>query len=470
MSGKIDREACGALGRGMCMPLLARTLLTPVAALACAFELRAEPPMEQPAAWIAPDAGVLRLGESVSTDGGFVAVGAPTAGDHGNEPGEVRIYRIEPDGAGADRVHELARIAGWRAGDHFGGSIAIRRLPRGLLLAVGADGADSVELFRADDEGRGWTHAATLSPLHADPGADFGAAIAITPDGCAVIVGARRADIGGSIDEGAAYLFELQAERDDWKQVALLTSPSPRMSGWFGSAVACTGDLIAIGAPGEESGGAPGAGAVHLYRRATGIVIATVGSLRSPRPLSASWFGSSIALDASRIVVGEPRARVAGLRSGAAWCWSHGEPLPDATRFEPPHASDGLGFGMTLALGGDWLVVGAPGYDRTDASAPVEDCGLAVAFPLMDDAPPRMLGARAPLESSLLGASIAIHSGARGPWALAGHLHVEEESTRPSPGVALFALTPRCAAAAETDPPDTTGQASASTPPPSRRR
>ena len=474
MLGKIVRDPRRA-PRGRTNVLFLASLL---AALACAPGLRAATPSppprgtpcEPPVAWIAPDGDARRFGESVAADGGFVAIGSPTAGDHGNEPGEVRVFRIEADGSGGLVAHARARIAGWRAGDRFGGSLAIRRLPQGLLLAVGADGADSVELFRAGEDGRGWTHAATLAPLHADPGADFGGAIAIAPDGRAVLVGARRADGGGALDRGAAYLFELQAQDEAWKQVACLTSPSPRMSGWFGSAVACTADLIAVGAPGEDAGGEPGAGAVHLFGRASGSALVAVGSLHSPRPLPASWFGSAIALDSSRIVVGEPRARASGVRAGAVWSWTRGGTPLDASRFEPPHAADGLGFGMTLALGGDWLVVGAPGHDGTDAAAPVEDCGMAVAYPLAEGASPRMLGARAPLESSLLGASVAIHGDGHGSWALAGHLYVEEESVRPSPGVAVFALTPRWEAAAETDPPDTSDRASASSPRRSRRR
>ena len=130
---------------------------------------------------------------------------------------------------------------------------------------------------------------------------------------------------------------------------------------------------------------------MHLFGRTSGSAPVALGSLHSPRPLPSSWFGSAIALDSSRIVVGEPRARASGVRAGAVWSWTRGGAPLEASRFEPPHAADGLGFGMTLALGGDWLVVGAPGHDRLEASATVEDCGLAVAYPLADGASPRML-------------------------------------------------------------------------------
>ena len=441
-----------------------------IAVLAGIERASAEPPAEAPIGLIAPGDGALRFGEAVAADGAVVAIGSPTAGDTGNLPGEVRVFRTGAGPLGGLSIAECARFVAWRAGDHFGASLAIRVHPGGVLLAVGADGANAVEIYRADPDARNWRHEATIEPLHPDPGAEFGHSVAIAPDGRTVVVGARRSDSAGLLDAGAAYLFAYDDALGAWKERARIESPGPRMSGWFGSAVAISADAVVVGAPGEAVGGIHAAGAAHLYAFVPDGPPRFSGSLASPDPLGSSWFGAAVVHDGSRVVIGEPRARRDGARCGAAWVWSATAPLIGPTRVEPARGSDGDGFGQAVALFGDLLVVGAPGAQAASLGGVMEDSGAVTAFDLSGLSPARLLtmpGARA---SSFLGASVAAVHRPDGNFVLAGHLYVEEESAGPSPGVAVFRLTPWAVPASERDPPDTSAQASASSPPPSRRR
>ena len=445
-----------------------------LAVLAICFSATAlaAPPETPPIGFVRSMDGALRFGESVSADGGFLAIGSPTAGDHGNEPGEIRVLRFLPDGRGGFTAEGRARIGAWRAGDHFGATVAIRHHADGLRLAVGADGADAVEVYSSDVRGHEWSHDATITPLRADPASEFGCAIAVSADGRTIVVGSRRADGGGLIDSGAAHLFALDDASGAWKELACIGSPRPRMSGWFGASVAVHGTMIAIGAPGEESGGHAGAGAVHLYERTASGSVRWCGTLESPEPLPGSWFGSCASVAGDRLAVGEPRARRDGIRCGAAWVWSLEAPLTGPRRIDPAAPQEGMGFGQSLALADRWLAVGAPGHDRVLGAERVEDSGRVDLFDLDHAFPTRVLGAPQGAASSLLGAAVAIlrEPSEERSFVLAGHLFVEEESTVPSPGVAIFTLSGLPPAAWQRHPPDTSARASASTPPRTRRR
>lgn len=444
------------------------------------------PPETPPIGFIADDGGALRFGEAVSADGEIVAIGSPTAGDRGNEAGEVRVLRIRR-GPGGFEAEERARIRAAGGGDRFGSTLALRRHAGGLLLAVGAEAADRVDLYMADEAARPWTRVASISPLRPDPGCAFGASIAVSEDGRSVLVGAPRADHAGYLDAGAAHLFTLDEPTGAWKEVARIASATPRMSGWFGAAVAMSGTLVAVGAPGEESNGLGGAGTVHFHTRAADGTVGWSGTLRSPDGLPASWFGASVCVDAERIVVGEPRAQRNGIRCGAAWVWSSSARTAGPQRIDPSEPQHGLGFGQRMALADGWLAVGASGHDRMQGAERIEDCGRAMLVDLDGENLPLVLGVPHAAPSSLLGASVAIslasaESGSTqavsvssgsvepAPVVLVGHLFVEEESIAPSPGVAVFGLSGTARPAWPRHPPDTSARASVASPRPSRRK
>ena len=86
------------------------------------------------------------------------------------------------------------------------------------------------------------------SKLTADDGADddeFGYSVAI--DGNTAVVGAP----GSNSNAGAAYVFVFTEADDDgvWSQAAKLTAPVPTTGDKFGTSVAIDGDIIVVGAP-----------------------------------------------------------------------------------------------------------------------------------------------------------------------------------------------------------------------------
>jgi len=248
-----------------------------------------------------------------------------------------------------------------------------------------------------------------LTPLTGNAGDDFGASVAISPDGTNVVVGSPYAD-GAFSDLGAAFLFRKMGHQ--WVQVhrfepatlaslnfhagyAVAVSNSARVvlgrfgnsnsayvfedSGgvWleaplqplvpvtgsnFGQSVAIDepGQWLFVGAPTYR---APGTttftGAVYVFQR-VGANWVERAILTSPGV--AGRFGTSIACSGGRLVVGardlasSGKAYVHELQAGV-WV--------QVAQFAPVTATGSDYYGASAAISGDIALVGAPRDDDT---------------------------------------------------------------------------------------------------------
>src|SRR5262249_13755132 len=121
----------------------------------------------------------------------------------------------------------------------------------------------------------------------------FGYAVAAV--GNNLLVGVPH-DGAFAANAGAAYLF------DGTTGALLQTFHSPSAAGGdqFGAAVAGGGNLVVIGAPGDDNGVA-NAGAAYVFNATTGALIAR---LQKPTPAAGSQFGAAVAVVGSNVVVG----------------------------------------------------------------------------------------------------------------------------------------------------------------------
>jgi hypothetical protein len=176
--------------------------------------------------------------------------------------------------------------AGALNGDAFGGINSQARLGSSLAMssdgkaaALGAGGEDTAGekagcAFVYEETGGIWRTGAQLLAADAAPNDLFGTAVAMSPDGSIVVVGARGRDetppFGTMqvMDCGAAYVFLRGEGTNGWAdntQQKLLSFPAPIGGDGFGTAVAvASSGTIVVGAPAHNSGG----GAVFVYRRA----------------------------------------------------------------------------------------------------------------------------------------------------------------------------------------------------------
>jgi uncharacterized protein (DUF2345 family) len=242
--------------------------------------------------------------------------------------------------------------------DQSGKSVAIS----GDTLVVGAFGDDSAR-GAAYVFARNWGGAdnwGQVQKLAASDGAAddwFGFSVAISGD--TVVVGAR----GDDSYKGAAYVFARNwGGADNWGQVKKLTASDGVANDYFGWAVAISGDTVVVGAYGDD--GFRGAAYVFARNRGGADQWGQVTKL-----VAADWavwdcFGMSVAVSGDAIVVGafmddsvKGAAYVFARNQGGADLWGQVKKLT---------ASDGEAqdhFGDSVAISGDTVVVGATGND-----------------------------------------------------------------------------------------------------------
>ena len=188
----------------------------------------------------------------------------------------------------------------------------------------------------------------------------FGGSVAI--EGDVVVVGAQNAGNtnGGSDGAGAAYVFEFDGAT--WTQTARLIPSDLHTDDEFGNWVAISVNTIAVGAH-QHDHAASDAGAVYVFDKPAGgwtdmaETVEIVASDAAPR----DSFGLSIALEGNRLIVGAPNDDDCGSRSGSAYVFERsGNQWLEVAKIVP--ATDcGAGdrFGISVAVQGDTVVVGA---------------------------------------------------------------------------------------------------------------
>lgn len=153
---------------------------------------------------------------------------------------------------------------------------------------------------------------------------------------------------------------------------AILGDSSPEPShAFFGGSVAVSGSLVAVGAPFTDSD----TGQVFVFNTANGSVL----SLLDPAPgyTYYSFFGLSIALSGTTLVVGAPGdSNPAGqMSAGHAYVFNAANGSLIQQLRDPNSQPDGS-FGTSVAISGNTIVVGAPGETDDD----VVESGAAYVY------------------------------------------------------------------------------------------
>ena len=245
--------------------------------------------------------------------------------------------------------------------DRFGSAVSIA----GKWIAVGAR-EDNLGGGANDDRGAvymfertgSWAYANEKLDLGTAPetlGANFGFSLRLL--GSNLIVGAHNETDGG-LDRGAAYIYQIVI--DDWQLVERITPPDPADNALFGASVAMTEDRAVVGAPWKNVGGLNLAGVGYFFQRGSGGWSGVTPVSVSPETSAVSdWTGMSAAISGETALIGSPLHDAAGSDLGAATLyrldggnnWRLGATLA-------PADSPG-GFGISVALGPDYAVVGA---------------------------------------------------------------------------------------------------------------
>jgi Ca2+-binding RTX toxin-like protein len=182
---------------------------------------------------------------------------------------------------------------------------------------------------------------------------NFGYSVAINGD--TAVVGANLTDDDGEFS-GSAYLFSQSA--DGWVETAKLTASDASAGDALGSSVAVAGDIVLIGATGDDDN-APHSGSAYVFSRSGDSWLETA-KLTASDAAAGDYFGYSVAMLDGTLLVGAPFDDVDGV--GSVYVFTrNGDTWIESAKLA---ASDSLGgeqFGISVAAERDTVVVGASG-------------------------------------------------------------------------------------------------------------
>ncbi len=354
------------------------------------------------------------FGRSVSLDGSVLAVGAPGELNGGGNKGAVYIYEYANEvWSEVQRITGTPTLARPEPPDEFGLDVALR----GDELVVGAPGTGdehgSVHYFQRDQGlpvGAQWVQVQEIVAFDRLPDDEFGVSVAI--DGDFLLVGAYQDDdpVAG-LNAGSAYLYRrIQAVGVNAPWVFLgpkLLAPAPATLGRFGQDVAIDGTNLVIGAPGMTLAppALPSAGLSFVFTQGppTGMPLVppawTLTATLSPSDAAgAGMFGSSVDIEANRILVGADGKGVPA--SGEAFLYQLDPALAgwsEMRKLTPLTQSAGDQFGWDVSLSGDSMVVAAPQFQSAPpGTGNAQTFDLSGNFNYLISFPPTLSAAAAP--------------------------------------------------------------------------
>ena len=194
-------------------------------------------------------------------------------------------------------------------------------------------------------------------------GDDYGWSVSISGD--YAIVGAYMDDDSGSAS-GSAYIYKRSGTI--WSEQAKLTASDGAVDDNFGWSVAISGDYAVVGAYGNSDNGAL-SGSAYVYMRSGSIWSQQAKLLPSDGSVD-DHFGWSVAISGDYAVIGAISASsglgsvYVFLRNGISW-------LEQAILLASDGAEGALfdRFGESVAISGDYAVVGASSDDDNGTSS-----------------------------------------------------------------------------------------------------
>ncbi|MBN1849510.1 MAG: tandem-95 repeat protein [Deltaproteobacteria bacterium] len=320
-------------------------------------------------------------------DGTLIVNGLPEDPDgSGNEyiwdtagmaEGRYYIYAVIDDGDNAPvaayskgivYIHSLNSIHKITAGDatesaRFGESVAIS----GDEAIVGAQldahaGYGTGAAYILVRNGDVWVEKVKLTAGDAAETNYFGCSVSMDDD--YAIIGAEGDDDKGDFS-GSAYIFK--RENDIWTEQAKLTAGDGADSDYFGYSVSIKGDYAVVGAYGDDDDG-DRSGSAYIFKRENDNWIEQA-KLTAGDAAQRDFFGYSVAMDGDYVIVGAYGNDDNGNDSGSAYIFKReNDTWNEQTKLIASDAELADYFGESVAISGDHVIVGAMNNDNRGAA------------------------------------------------------------------------------------------------------
>jgi len=313
-----------------------------------------------------------RFGISVDISGNYAIVGAVQEDDAGGiSSGKAYIF----DATSGDLLYTLNNPNAYSTSfnDRFSESVAISgdRAIVGAYLEDDAGGTDSGKayIYKLSDsiQYRLQNFYALYNPnAYGTTFIDqFGDSVAIS--GNYAIVGQRLEDDAGGTDSGKAYIFDVTSG----SLVHTLDNPNAfgtSQDDQFGYSVGISGNRAIVGAPSEDQTGGSRSGKAYIFDVSSGSLLYTLNNPTAYSTSDQDRFGFSVAISGDRaIVAAYAEDDAGGTDSGKAYIYdvTSGNLLYTLDNPNAYSTSQGDQFGFSVAISGDYAIVGA--YLEDDA-------------------------------------------------------------------------------------------------------
>ena len=208
--------------------------------------------------------------------------------------------------------------------------------------------------------------------LASDPAADdsFGNSVAISGD--YAIVGAYWKDI---TDAGAAYIFH-RTGPDTWVEGTKITASDAEDDDNFGNSVAISEDYAIVGAYAEDHDTKSNAGAAYIFLRTGDNTWDEGTKITASDPASYDYFGRSVAISGDYAIVGAYRKDITDAGAAYIFLRTGDNTWDEGTKITASDAEDDDNFGNSVAISEDYAIVGAYAEDHDTKS----NAGAAYIF------------------------------------------------------------------------------------------
>jgi len=263
------------------------------------------------------------------------------------------VLSLLSQGAAGEILYEAAKLVASDGDgtDLFGLSASIS----GDVVLVGANwdsdyayGSGSAYVFRRiPGSPATWAQEAKLLPPDPAELDEFGVSVSVYGD-VAVVGSFRDDDLGNS--SGSAYVFRKSGT--SWSLEQKLLASDGASSDFFGISVSVSGDVIAIGAHGDNNNNGFNAGSAYIFRW-NGTEWMEEQKLLSPEASGGNELGYSVSLSGDIVAVSALYGPVDVFRwNGVSW---QAEQTLEAQ-------------GLTVAASGDVIIVGAAQHDHNGSA------------------------------------------------------------------------------------------------------
>ncbi len=305
-------------------------------------------------------AGGDKFGSSVDVSNTTIVVGVPYDDDSGAYSGSAYVYE-KPDSGWSDMTETAKLTASEGEGlDYFGFSVGV--FDSTIVVGAFGDGSSSGSVYVFEKTDSGWTDTTEIAKLTASDSYYldyFGVSVGISNN--TIVVGACGNDDDGS-NSGSAYIFEKSDTGwADITETAKLTASDGAEGDYFGNSVGVSNNTIVVGA----RYGNDGDGSAYVFEKPDKgwDDMTETAKLTASDLSSQDYFGWSVSISDSTILVGSPRSDDNGDESGSAYIFKQPKTgWIDTIETSKIIAADGSGwdyFGYSVGISGSDFVIGA---------------------------------------------------------------------------------------------------------------